>query len=87
MGVLYTADSVFPIIRLDFWSYIFYISVGLSALLVSINWAMRRPYIVERVTDWLHVFQFCVGDNYFLYQAWSFLTLFIAMSHIGFSKD
>ncbi len=63
MGVLYTAESVFPIIRLDFRSYIYYISVGLSALLVSINWAMRRPYIVERVTDWLHVFHFCVGDN------------------------
>jgi hypothetical protein len=56
LGVLYTADSVLPIFRMENWLYIYYISVGLSALLVSINWAMRRPYIVERVTDWLHVF-------------------------------
>lgn len=68
MGVLYTAESIFPIIRLDFWSYIYYISVGLSALLVSINWAMRRPYIVERVTDWLHVFHFVwVIINFFIW--------------------
>ena len=33
-----------------------YIIVGLSALLVSTNRAMRRPQDVKRVTDWLHAF-------------------------------
>ena len=32
--------------------------VGLSALLVSTNRAMRRPQHVERAADWLHVFVF-----------------------------
>ena len=32
-----------------------YIYVGLSALLVSANRAMRRPQHVERAADWLHV--------------------------------
>ena len=30
MGVLYTADSVLPIFRMENWLYIYYISVGLS---------------------------------------------------------
>jgi len=33
-----------------------YIIVGLSALLVSTNRAMREPQHVERATGWLHVF-------------------------------
>ena len=33
-----------------------YIIVGLSALLVSINRAMREPQDVKRATGWLHVF-------------------------------
>ena len=31
-----------------------YIGVGLSALLVSTDRAMRRPQHVERADDWLH---------------------------------
>ena len=33
-----------------------YIGVGLSALLVSADRAMREPRYVERAADWLHVF-------------------------------
>ena len=37
------------------WLLYVYIDVGLSALLVSTDKAMRRPRYVERVADWLHV--------------------------------
>lgn len=57
MGCIVYSRYIHPIIIGWIFGHIYnYINVGLSALLVSINWAMRRPYIVERVTDWLHVF-------------------------------
>lgn len=38
--------------------------VGLSALLVSTNRAMRRPQHVERAADWLHVFLYVLQNEF-----------------------
>ena len=59
-----------------------YTYVGLSALLVSINWAMRRPYIVERVTDWLHVFFSFVWLIINIYLDWSPQRSTITMQYV-----
>ena len=40
-----------------------YIGVGLSALLVSTDRAMRRPRHVERADDWLHAFWYITRTN------------------------
>ena len=40
-----------------------YIGVGLSALLVSADRAMREPRYVERAADWLHVFFYILQNK------------------------
>lgn len=53
----------YPFLWMDciLWDDYIYIYVGLSALLVSTDRAMRRPQHVERVTDWLRVSFLCMG--------------------------
>ena len=41
-----------------------YIGVGLSALLVSADRAMREPRYVERAADWLHVFLYVLQNEF-----------------------